>query len=53
MIQLPRYRHYYRNRRYQAIATTALSLLIATTLVPHCHHKITSAVATLPSMTTH
>jgi hypothetical protein len=53
MIQLPRYHHYYRNRRYQAIATTALSPLIATTLLPHCHHEITSAVATLPLMTLH
>ena len=35
MIQLPRYRHYHRNCRCQAIATTALSPL------PHyCHHSI-------------
>jgi hypothetical protein len=32
MIQLPRYHHYYRNRCCQAIATTALSPLIAHTI---------------------
>ena len=39
MIQLPRYRHYYRNRRCQAVATTPLS-----PLPRYRHHSI----ATLP-----
>ena len=39
MIQLQRYRHYHRNRRCMAIATTALSPLLR-----YRHHSI----ATLP-----
>jgi hypothetical protein len=53
MVQLPRYRHYHRYRRCQAITTITLSLLPR-----YCHHPIaslrhdnTSAVAALPLMT--